>query len=205
MKRLALVMLLSSLAARADTATLAIRGGSAFVGGHPDRDSWAATAGIEGLWRSNGLLLGGALDASSRVGSLNPGTVRHLFFAGEAGMSFAMRHNLRFDLIGEFGAHRLSGSRSGPFRVSADVSDANLVDVWLASDPAWSPFVGARPSLELLFDEMALGFGAWARADLIALDPPTFLDPAPFPVIAQHSTLGRFSAGADVHLAVRFH
>lgn len=205
MKRLALIAILGACAAQADSATVAVRGGSAFVRGHPDRDRWAATVGLEGLWRQGWLLLGGAVDASSRVNSLTSGTVRHIFVAGEGGASIDLPHHLRFDLIGELGAHRLSGSRSGPFRLSPDSgSDADSVDVWLGSDPVWAPFVGARPSVQLLFTRVAIGIAAWGRADLIALNPPLFLEPEPFPAQGVRTSLGRFSAGADLHLAVRF-
>ena len=205
MKRLALIALFGAWAAHADSATVAVRGGSAFVRGHPDRDRWAATAGLEGLWRQGWLLLGGAMDASSRVDSLTSGTVRHLFFAGEAGASVDLSRRLRFDLVTELGAHRLSGSRSGPFRVPPDASsDGGTVDVWLVSDPVWAPFVGARPSVQLLFAQVAVGLAAWARADLIALNPPLFLDPETFPGQGVRTRLGRFSAGADLHFAVRF-
>lgn len=205
MQRVALIALFGAWAARADVATLAVRGGSAFVSGQPDRDRWAATVGLEGLWRGGGLLLGGAIDASSRVGNLTTGAVRHIFLAGEAGSSIELGGNLRLDLLGELGGHRLSGSRSGPFRISDGTPyDGGTVDVFLGSDPVWAPYLGARPSLQLLFTRVALGLGAWGRADLVALNPLTFLDPVPFPVQAQRSSLGRFSAGADVHLAVRF-
>jgi hypothetical protein len=141
------------------------------------------------------------VDASSRVDSLTTGTVRHLFFAGEGGTSFEFSDRVRVDLIAELGVHRLSGSRSGPFHLGE--GDAGT-DVWLGSDPAWAPFVGARPSMELLFTQMAVGVGGWARADLVALNPTAFLDPAAFPAYAPRTSLGRFSAGMDVHLAVRF-
>ncbi len=182
---------------------MALRGGSAWIRGHPDRDRLAATAGIEGLWRRGGLLLGGSLDASSRVENLTTGSVRHLFFAGVGGTSIYLSDRVRLDLVAELGAHRLSGSRSGPFRVNAD-QGSDAVDVWLGSEPAWAPFMGARPSLEFLFWEFAVGLGAWTRVDLIALNPPTWLNPAPFPVEAQQYSVGRFSAGADLYLAYRF-
>ena len=197
MKRLLFALMSGAFAAQADTAVLGLRGGSAYVRGQP---RWAATAGLEGQWRRGWLVLGGAVDASSRVGNLTTGTVRHLFFSGEGGVSVDLADRLRIDLVGEFGGHRLSGSRSGPFHVS----DSDPTDLYLGSDPVWAPFVGARPTFQLLFSQLAVGLSAWARADLTPLDPPVFLDPAPFPFAAQHSSIGRVTAGADVLLAVRF-
>src|SRR3954471_2613862 len=159
MKRLILLFLGGALSARADTAILALRGGSAYVRGQPDRDRWAATAGLEGQWRRGALVLGGSFDASTRVGNLTTGAVSHFFFAGEGGVSLDFANRIRFDLLGEFGGHRLSGSRSGPFRMS----DSDSTDFYMGSDPVWSPFAGARQSLQILFSQVAVGLSAWTR------------------------------------------
>ena len=60
------------------------------------RDRWAATFGVEGLWRTTALLLGGAVAASSRVDSLTTGAVRKIFFAGEGGTSAVGKPAVRF-------------------------------------------------------------------------------------------------------------
>src|SRR6266404_5486816 len=97
---------------------VSVRAGVARLGGETDRDRQGAVLGVSALWESGDLLLGGSFDGSSRVDSLHVGDVRHLFFAATGGGSFQVTDRFSLQLLGEVGAHRVSGTRFGPHVVA---------------------------------------------------------------------------------------
>lgn len=97
--------------------------------------------------------MGASFDASSRIDSLFIGDVRHLFFAGIAGLLMPLAEGMDLQLLGEAGAHRVSGTRFGPVLVPSSLDpNASILSVYYGTNPGWAPFAGLRPSLEFVVD-----------------------------------------------------
>ena len=77
-------------------------------------------------------------------------------------------------------------------------------------NPAWAPFAGVRPSIELLVGSWAVGLGGWARFDLIQLEPAPYFDVSAPPgvlvggVFAGGTEMNRLSLGMDLYVGYRF-